>query len=244
LRGAALSATIRPVHDNRITCRVAVFALAVLLAGGAGAAPANGAAAATAPGPLAAAARASASQAAAKVWQGAQDVAVFALGMIGVDYRYGGETPDHGLDCSGLIRYVFQEVTGTTLPRTAREMSRLGAKVSPGDLAPGDLVFFNTRRFAFSHVGLYLGDGRFIHAPSAGGEVHVSTLSQEYWKKRFDGARRLVGVLPSLVPNLINAAVAAPATAMPAEVVSAAAGLPDRADGAPTIAPYPASDGQ
>jgi hypothetical protein len=108
------------------------------------------------------------------------------------------------------VRYVFQEVTGATLPRTSREMSRLGQHVSMADLAPGDLVFFNTRRFAFSHVGLYLGDNRFIHAPSAGGEVEIATLDQRYWKRHFDGARRLVGVLPALVPTMIDTAAAAP----------------------------------
>ena len=252
---------MRPVHDNRISRPAITLALcaALALAQPAGAAPATPASAeaagtgstsaqATGPGPLAAAARASASQAAAKVWQGAQDVAVFALGLIGVDYRYGGNTPDAGLDCSGLVRYVFQEVTGTTLPRTAKEMSRLGSKVAAADLAPGDLVFFNTRRLAFSHVGVYLGDGRFIHAPSAGGEVHVSTLSQQYWKQRFDGARRLVGVLPSLVPNLITAAVAAPPFVPMADPSPAAApgagALPDRADGAPAGSPFGGSDGQ
>jgi len=163
-----------------------------------------------APGSLSAAARATASQAASKVWHGTQDVALFALGLIGVDYRFGGNTPERGLDCSGLVRYVFQEVTGATLPRTSREMSRLGQHVSMADLAPGDLVFFNTRRFAFSHVGLYLGDNRFIHAPSAGGEVEIATLDQRYWKRHFDGARRLVGVLPALVPTMIDTAAAAP----------------------------------
>ena len=236
------------MHDNRIIRRAAALLVAVTLGAAlpasAVAAPAQVAPAAGATGPLATAAKASASRAAAKVWQGAQDVAVFALGMIGVDYRYGGETPDGGLDCSGLIRYVFQEVTGTTLPRTAREMARLGAKVRADELAPGDLVFFNTRRFAFSHVGLYLGDGRFIHAPSAGGEVHVSTLSQQYWKQRFDGARRLVGVLPSLAPNLINVATAAQALPAPADTPLSAAPLPDRADGAPSVLPVASSDGQ
>jgi hypothetical protein len=170
-------------------------------------------------------ARVSAGAAVGKVWQGAQDVALFALGLIGVDYRFGGETPDRGLDCSGLIRYVFQEVTGTTLPRTSKEMSRLGRKIAVGDLAPGDLVFFNTRRFAFSHVGLYLGDNRFIHAPSTGGEVEISTLQQGYWRKRFDGARRLVGVLPSLVPTMIRSATAAPAILPPAPPTPLAATL-------------------
>ena len=102
------------------------------------------------------------------MWSGAQDVAIYALGLIGVDYKFGGNTPESGLDCSGLVRYVFQEVTGVTLPRTAKEMSGLGAKVGADDLKPGDLVFFNTRRFPYSHVGIYLGDNRFIHAPSRG----------------------------------------------------------------------------
>lgn len=180
-------------------------------------------------GSLAAAARASATTAASKVWQGAQDVALFALGMIGVDYRFGGDTPDRGLDCSGLIRYVFQEVTGTTLPRTAKEMSRLGAKVAVSDLAPGDLVFFNTRRLAYSHVGLYLGDNRFIHAPATGGEVEIATLSQQYWQQHFDGARRLVGVLPSLVPTLIGTAVAAPAAAVASADAEPASAFPSSA---------------
>jgi cell wall-associated NlpC family hydrolase len=151
---------------------------------------------------------ASAAEAAGKVWSGAQDVAIYALGLIGVDYKFGGNTPQSGLDCSGLVRYVFQEVTGVTLPRTAKEMSSLGAKVGAEDLKPGDLVFFNTRRFQYSHVGIYLGDNRFIHAPSAGSEVEISRLSESYWQKHFNGARRLVGVLPSLVPNVISPAVA------------------------------------
>jgi len=208
------------MHDIRIKRTVAALAFlgAATLCGSGLAAPKGQAAPS-----LATQARQSATSAAAKVWQGAQDVALFALGMIGVDYRFGGETPERGLDCSGLIRYVFQEVTGVTLPRTAREMSRLGDKVAVGDLAPGDLVFFNTRRFAFSHVGLYLGDNRFIHAPSAGGEVEVATLSQDYWKKHFDGARRLVGVLPALVPTMIDSAVAAAPSVAPDDATASAA---------------------
>jgi cell wall-associated NlpC family hydrolase len=132
---------------------------------------------------------------------GAQDVAIFALGMIGVDYRYGGTTPDDGVDCSGLVQHVFLQVTGAMLPRTSKEMSGLGSKVRIDELRPGDLVFFNTRRFSFSHVGIYLGDHRFVHAPSRGGEVQIATLSEAYWHKRFDGARRLVGVQPSVAPT-------------------------------------------
>jgi cell wall-associated NlpC family hydrolase len=137
----------------------------------------------------------------ATVWHGAQDLAIYALGLIGVDYRFGGTTPERGLDCSGLVRYVFQQVTGVTLPRTSKELSRLGEKVAVAELMPGDLVFFNTRQLEFSHVGIYLGDDRFIHAPHRGGEVEIVTLSKTYWQKRFDGARRLVGALPDLIPT-------------------------------------------
>jgi cell wall-associated NlpC family hydrolase len=135
------------------------------------------------------------------VWHGAQDLAIYALGLIGVDYRFGGTTPERGLDCSGLVRYVFQQVTGVTLPRTSQELSRLGEKVAVTELLPGDLVFFNTRQLQFSHVGIYIGEDRFIHAPRRGGEVEVVTLSRDYWRKRFDGARRLVGALPDLIPS-------------------------------------------
>jgi len=152
---------------------------------------------------------------------------MYALGLIGVNYKFGGSTPDTGLDCSGLVRYVFQEVTGVTLPRTAKEMSALGAKVGAGDLQPGDLVFFNTRRFAFSHVGIYLGDNRFVHAPSRGSEVTISQLSQSYWQKHFDGARRLVGVVPSLAPALISQAQAADTT------IDVASSLPTAYDATP-----------
>jgi cell wall-associated NlpC family hydrolase len=154
----------------------------------------------------------SAKEAATLAWNGAQDVAIYALGLIGVDYRYGGETPESGVDCSGLVRYVFQQVTGVTLPRTSKELSRLGNKVANADLAPGDLVFFNTRRLPFSHVGIYLGDNRFIHAPSTGSEVEISRLSESYWQKHFNGARRLVGVMPSLVPSAVAAPLSAIAT--------------------------------
>jgi cell wall-associated NlpC family hydrolase len=147
----------------------------------------------------------------ARVLQSAQDLAIYALGLIGVDYRYGGSSPEHGLDCSGLVRYVFQEVVGVTLPRTAREMARLGGRVAPGDLQAGDLVFFNTRSSPFSHVGIYLGDDRFIHAPHRGGEVEIVTMSQRYWQQRYDGARRLV----AFVPGLISSAQAAPADPAP-----------------------------
>jgi NlpC/P60 family protein len=137
----------------------------------------------------------------ATVWHSAKDLAIYALGLIGVDYRFGGTSPERGLDCSGLVGYVFQQVTGVTLPRTSQEISRLGKKVTLTELIPGDLVFFNTRQLQYSHVGIYLGEDRFVHAPRKGGEVEVVTLSKGYWQKRFDGARRLVGALPNLIPS-------------------------------------------
>jgi cell wall-associated NlpC family hydrolase len=128
--------------------------------------------------------------------QKAQDVAIFALGLIGVDYRFGGDTPAGGVDCSGLVRYVFSQTTGIALPRTSAQMGKLGVRVARVDLVPGDLVFFNTRHFVNSHVGIYLGDNRFVHAPSTGSEVRIASLDDSYWRKRFDGARRLISELP------------------------------------------------
>ncbi|TAM05910.1 MAG: peptidoglycan endopeptidase [Paraburkholderia sp.] len=121
----------------------------------------------------------------------AGDVVVGALNMIGVRYRWGGSTPDSGLDCSGFVRYVFQDTLGMSLPRRAEEMSRVGEKVSMRNLKPGDLVFFNTMRRTFSHVGIYIGDNKFVHSPSTGSTIRVDDLDDGYWEKRFTGARRI-----------------------------------------------------
>jgi cell wall-associated NlpC family hydrolase len=121
----------------------------------------------------------------------AGDVVVGALNMIGVRYRWGGNTPDSGLDCSGFVRYVFQDTLGMTLPRRAEEMSRVGEKVTVSDLKPGDLVFFNTMRRSFSHVGIYIGDNKFVHSPSTGSTIRVDDMDDGYWEKRFTGARRI-----------------------------------------------------
>lgn len=121
----------------------------------------------------------------------AGDVVVGALNMIGVRYRWGGNTPDSGLDCSGFVRYVFQDTLGMNLPRRAEEMSRVGEKVSMSNLKPGDLVFFNTMRRTFSHVGIYIGDNKFVHSPSTGSTIRVDDLDDGYWEKRFTGARRI-----------------------------------------------------
>jgi hypothetical protein len=112
--------------------------------------------------------------------------------LLGVPYKWGGNAPETGLDCSGLVRHVFEDAAGLVLPRRAIEMSRTGAPVDRGELQPGDLVFFNTLRRAFSHVGIYIGNGRFVHAPSSGGKVRVELLSGRYWASRFNGGRRLI----------------------------------------------------
>ena len=134
--------------------------------------------------------------AADQVFQSAQYVTDYALDLIGVRYKYGGATPSSGLDCSGLVKYVFEQVTGVTLPRSARDQAKVGEKVDLDALQPGDLVFFNTRRHAFSHVGIYLGDNSFIHSPNRRGSVMVTNIDTRYWRKHFNGARRLLGVMP------------------------------------------------
>ncbi|MEQ1594854.1 MAG: C40 family peptidase [Casimicrobium sp.] len=140
----------------------------------------------------------------------ASEITSYALSLIGVDYKFGGNSPEQGLDCSGLIRYVFQQATGISLPRTAREQARVGESVSVDKLQPGDLVFFNTRRFQFSHVGLYIGDNRFIHAPSTGGSVEVVSLDKQYWQKAFNGARRVIKSIPEFGLVMSPAEAAAP----------------------------------
>lgn len=121
----------------------------------------------------------------------AQEVLMSALSLTGVKYKFGGNSPETGFDCSGFVRYVFAQAANLTLPHGARAISQLGQNVSVEQLQPGDLVFFNTLKTAFSHVGIYIGDGRFIHAPSSGGGIHVVSMTDSYWAKRFNGARRL-----------------------------------------------------
>jgi len=121
----------------------------------------------------------------------AQELALRALGFIGVRYKWGGNSPETGFDCSGLIRYVYHEVTGHSLPGNAREISQVGTTIDRSELRPGDLVFFNTLRRPFSHVGIYLGNARFVHAPSRGGRVEIVSMTDRYWQQRFNGARRL-----------------------------------------------------
>ena len=114
-----------------------------------------------------------------------------ALGLIGIPYRWGGASPERGFDCSGFVQHVYQQTRDLVLPHSARAQAREGEKLDKKNLAPGDLVFFNTMRRAFSHVGIYLGDGLFVHAPRKGEQVRVDSIQSAYWRKRFNGARRV-----------------------------------------------------
>ncbi|MEW9900156.1 C40 family peptidase [Chitinivorax sp. PXF-14] len=120
-----------------------------------------------------------------------QELVLQALALVGVTYKWGGKSPESGLDCSGLVRYVFGQSLQMALPHNALAISKLGETVEKEKLKPGDLVFFNTLKRKFSHVGIYLGDDRFIHAPTAGAGVEIVNMKDQYWQKRFDGARRL-----------------------------------------------------
>ena len=120
-----------------------------------------------------------------------RELVMQALGYLGIRYKYGGSSPDTGFDCSGLVRHVVSQALGLILPRDARSISQHGSSVSTEELQPGDLVFFNTMRRPFSHVGIYVGEQRFIHAPASGGAVELVSMSDRYWQARFDGARRL-----------------------------------------------------
>lgn len=121
----------------------------------------------------------------------AQTVVDTALGAIGVPYRMGGSDPKVGFDCSGLVNYVYRKTLGMTLPRTSRQLAGVGAAIEREELRPGDLVFFNTRGAPNSHVGIYLGDSRFIHAPRARTLVRIDSLEDPAYARRYDGARRV-----------------------------------------------------
>jgi cell wall-associated NlpC family hydrolase len=122
-----------------------------------------------------------------------EDIPIYAVSLVGSPYRLGGNSPETGLDCSGFVGHVFQQITGIRLPRDSRAISEVAQPLPQTELQPGDLVFFNTLHRAFSHVGIYLGDDRFVHATSSRtGTVMVSSLNDHYWRQHFDGARRVV----------------------------------------------------
>jgi len=122
----------------------------------------------------------------------ASSVLMRALGLVGTPYKYGGNTPESGFDCSGLVNYVYRDMLAMNLPRTSRELAALqGPRIDPRQLAAGDLVFFGDKGNVW-HVGIYVGEGRFVHAPSTGGTVRLDYLDGAYWRDHYTGAKRVL----------------------------------------------------
>ncbi len=144
----------------------------------------------------------------------ASDMVLSAMNFLGVPYRRGGNSAENGFDCSGFTRHVFEMSLGLVLPRRVDDQASAPGllKVGRDELKPGDLVFFNTLKRTFSHVGIYIGDGKFIHSPRSGGEVRVEDMRYAYWSKRFTGARRAQPLVESALPSA-NAAAPAPSAA-------------------------------
>jgi cell wall-associated NlpC family hydrolase len=121
----------------------------------------------------------------------ASELVVHAMGFLGVPYQRGGDTVETGFDCSGFVKAIFEQTVGLALPRKAEQQAADTQRIDKKELVPGDLVFFNTMHRAYSHVGIYVGDGKFIHSPKPGAEVRIESLGAAYWNRRFDGARRV-----------------------------------------------------
>jgi len=119
------------------------------------------------------------------------EVIPYAKSLIGTPYHYGGESPSTGFDCSGFVRHVFHHTRGMTLPRTAHDMSRVGKRIKANEMRPGDLVFYSTQGTPYSHVGIFLGNAKFIHSPSTGKRVEIVDMSMRYWQEHYNGARRV-----------------------------------------------------
>lgn len=130
----------------------------------------------------------------------ASDLVVTAMGFLGVPYRRGGNSAETGFDCSGFVKAMYEQTVGMVLPRRANEQAAATQQIDRRDLQPGDLVFFNTLRRTFSHVGIYIGDNKFIHSPKPGAQVRVEDMGVRYWSTRFDGARRVLAATPPDAP--------------------------------------------
>ena len=124
-----------------------------------------------------------------KVNDKGNDVVLYALGLLDTGYRFGGKNPEAGLDCSGMVTYIFDRAAGRRVAGSAADIARQGRRVEKHQLQPGDLVFFNTRGWSFSHVGIYIGDERFVHAPKTNARVRIDRLSDRYFAQRFEAAR-------------------------------------------------------
>ena len=121
----------------------------------------------------------------------AKSISSYARSLLGTPYKYGGNTPDGGFDCSGFVTHVFRHTLGIRLPRSTYQISQVGQAINKGSLRTGDLVFFNTLHRKFSHVGIYLGSNLFIHSPSSGGKVRTEDMREAYWQSHYNGARRI-----------------------------------------------------
>lgn len=121
------------------------------------------------------------------------DLVSTAIGFLGIPYLRGGNSAETGFDCSGFVRAIYKETIGLVLPRSADQQANTTQKIDKSELKPGDLVFFNTMKRTFSHVGIYLGEGKFIHSPRSGASVRIEDMRIPYWNVRFDGARRVQG---------------------------------------------------
>ena len=127
----------------------------------------------------------------------ASELVFNAMGFLGVPYKRGGNTAETGFDCSGFVRAMYEQSIGLILPRRAEQQAAATQDIDKSELKPGDLVFFNTLKRTFSHVGIYVGEGRFIHSPKPGGQVRVDSMTINYWASRFDGARRVQTSAPA-----------------------------------------------
>ncbi|MDD3354777.1 C40 family peptidase [Zoogloea sp.] len=122
----------------------------------------------------------------------AQEMVIYALGLLDTGYRFGGKNPEAGLDCSGMVSYIVEQVSGRKLPYNAAGIAQRTRPISSKAIRPGDLVFFNTLGRSYSHMGIYMGDGKFIHAPNSRGRVRMDRLDSRYYADRFEGARTLL----------------------------------------------------
>ncbi|KND55689.1 Cell wall-associated hydrolase (invasion-associated protein) [Candidatus Paraburkholderia kirkii] len=164
---------------------------------------------------------------------GREEISIQAMSLVGVPYHWGGNTPDAGFDCSGLVRYVVDRAASVNLPRTTAEMSSRGESVEPDEVAPGDLIFFNMTGRPHSHVGIYVDKLRFVNAPSTGGTVRLDYLTNPYWAKRFDGIRRVAppkaAPTPFDAPTYLASPAPQPVSPAPVPVQTAAPTAPAQA---------------
>ncbi|MDR5750571.1 MULTISPECIES: C40 family peptidase [unclassified Caballeronia] len=170
---------------------------------------------------------------------GREEISIQAMSLVGVPYRWGGNTPEAGFDCSGLVRYVVDRAASVNLPRTTADMSGRGESIEPDEVAPGDLIFFNTTGRPHSHVGIYVGKLRFVNAPSTGGTVRLDYLTNPYWAKRFDGIRRVAPPKSAPTPFDAPTYLASPGNAGPSSTVVDRAEPPTQARVANSAAAAP-----